>query len=93
VLLKYTPSVFFSGGIYQDPQRSLATSGSWYASATEFTNSLSEMIDVRRLCIDSVERLSDDNVLEKFGLLARCGKRMSASDNGWVISKDGDVWM
>lgn len=49
VLLKYTLSDFWFGGIYQLPHRSLATSGRSYAEATDATNWLSEMIEERRL--------------------------------------------
>jgi hypothetical protein len=51
------------------------------------------MIELRRLCIDNVERFSEESVLEKFGVLARCGKRMSASDNGWGMSIDENKFL
>lgn len=69
--------------MYQDPQRSLATSGSWYADATEVTKVLSDVMEVRRLWMERAERLRDERVLEKEGVLERWGKRMSDSERGW----------
>ena len=46
------------------------------------TNLLSEIIEVRRLCVDRVERRSDESVLERLGVFERWGKMMSAADKG-----------
>lgn len=82
VLLKYTLEAFRSGEMYQLPQRSFATSGRSYAAATLVTNSLSFVMEVRRLVMDSAERLSEDRVLEKLGVFDRWGKMMSDSVRG-----------
>lgn len=66
VLLKYALPVFFAGGTYQLPHRSLATKGSPYASDTSQTNSESSRIDTSRFDTVNVDRLSDESVFEKF---------------------------
>ena len=63
--------------MYQLPQRSFATSGKSYEAATLVTNSLSLVMELRRLVMDKAERLREDRVLEKFGVFDRCGKTMS----------------
>ena len=82
VLLKYTLSAFFAGGIYQLPHRSLATSGKAYAVDTEATKVASDRIDERRLCVESADRLSEFSVEEiEFSCL---GKIIS----DWVSGRD-----
>jgi hypothetical protein len=71
--------------MYQLPQRSFATKGREYAEATDVTKELSKMMEVRRLCVERVERRREERVLERFGVLERCGKMMSASDKGLNI--------
>jgi hypothetical protein len=62
VLLKYALSAFRSGGIYQLPHRSFATSGSCNVSATEQTNSASSEMERKRLVMERVDRLSEARV-------------------------------
>jgi hypothetical protein len=62
VLLKYTPSNFFSSGIYQLPQRSFATSGSSYALETDVVKSESDEMELSRFVMDSTERFSECSV-------------------------------
>lgn len=57
--------------MYQLPQRSFATSGRSYASDTLVTNSLSFVIELSRLVMDNAERLSEERVVEKFGVFDR----------------------
>lgn len=82
VLLKYTLSAFLSGGMYQLPHLSLATSGRAYAVETEATNAASDCIDRRRLCIERADRLRDVSVEEIE--LACVGKIKS----DWVSGRD-----
>lgn len=63
--------------MYQLPQRSFATSGKSYEAATPVMKSLSFVMELSRLVMDNAERLSEDSVLEKFGVFDRCGKMMS----------------
>lgn len=53
------------------------------------TNVLSDDIEERRLWIDNVERRSDESVLDKFGVLDKWGKIISASVNGWDMMRFG----
>lgn len=71
--------------MYQLPQRSLATSGRSYAVATLVTKALSLVMELRRLVIDNADRLSEDNVLEKFGVFDKCGKIISDSVRGLAM--------
>jgi hypothetical protein len=48
-------------------------------------NSLSETIEARRFCVDSVERRREERVLDRFGVLERCGNMISASFRGCDI--------
>ena len=68
--------------MYQLPQRSLATSGRSYAAATLVTKALSLVMELRRLVIDNADLLSEDSVLEKFGVFDKCGKIISDSVRG-----------
>jgi len=66
VLLKYALPAFRSGGMYQLPHRSLATSGRPQLELTLWTKTESWWIERSRLVIDRVELLREDNILEKF---------------------------
>lgn len=44
------------------------------------------MIEASRLCVESVERRNNERVLDKFGVLERCGNIISASVNGLDIA-------
>jgi len=48
-------------------------------------NSLSETMEARRFCVDSVERRREERVLERFGVLEICGNMISASFKGCDI--------
>ena len=92
MLLKYALPAFWSGGIYQLPHLSLATSGRSYASATWQTNAASWAIELSRLLI-----LKDDffRALRVSENLVACGKIISASCIGsdmMVNASAVNVW-
>lgn len=53
--------------------------------ATLVTKALSLVMELRRLVIDNADRLSEDNVLEKFGVFDKCGKIISDSVRGLAM--------
>ena len=52
---------------------------------TEETKELSDVMEERRLWIESAERLSEERVVEKDGF-CRWGKKMSASERGYAMA-------
>ena len=89
VLLKYALLAFFSGEIYQLPQRSFAIRGKPWLEATFWTKPESWTIEFSLLLVESVERLSEDSVRE--GFCEAIGRRRDevevGRDEGFAIKQ------